>query len=150
MFAKTYQDRTYKNIGFDENGNDRRENSKYNIYTRESSATSSNDIFRLKYPQNLLIELSGMGGNPIAPYGDIKGNYTNTINSNLDAIKYTLNVASIAQMIAEASYQVINKNETKVDYETLTDIQDIIYKEFSKKIKSLQNEKKEEKDEYGR
>lgn len=150
MFAKTYQDRTYKNIGFDENGNDRRENSKYNIYTRESSATSSNDIFRLEYPQNLLIELSGMGGNPIAPYGDIKGNYTNTINSNLDAIKYTLNVASIAQMIAEASYQVINKNETKVDYETLTDIQDIIYKEFSKKIKSLQNEKKEEKDEYGR
>lgn len=150
MFAKTYQDRTYKNIGFDENGNDRRENSKYNIYTRESSATSSNDIFRLEYPQNLLIELSGMGGNPIAPYGDIKGNYANTINSNLDAIKYTLNVASIAQMIAEASYQVINKNETKVDYETLTDIQDIIYKEFSKKIKSLQNEKKEEKDEYGR
>ena len=91
-----------------------------------------------------------MGGNPIAPYGDIKGNYTNAINSNLDAIKYTLNVASIAQMIAEASYQVINKNETKVDYETLTDIQDIIYKEFSKRIKSLQNVKKEEKDEYDR
>ena len=150
MFAKTYQDKTYKNAGFDENGNNKSDNSKYIIYIKESKATSSNDIFRLEYPQNLLIELSGMGGNPIAPYGDIKGNYANTINSNLDAIKYTLNVASIAQMIAEASYQVINKNETKVDYETLTDIQDIIYKEFSKKIKSLQNEKKEEKDEYGR
>lgn len=150
MFAKTYQDKTYKNTGFDENGNNKRDNSKYIIYIKESNATSSNDIFRLEYPQNLLVELSDMGGNPIAPYGDIKGNYTNTINSNLDAIKYTLNVASIAQMIAEASYQVINKNETKVDYETLTDIQDIIYKEFSKKIKSLQNAKKEEKDEYGR
>ena len=150
MFAKTYQDKTYKNTGFDENGYNKRDNSKYIIYIKESKATSSNDIFRLEYPQNLLVELSGMGGNPIAPYGDIKENYTNTINSNLDAIKYTLNVVSIAQMIAEASYQVINKNETKVDYETLTDIQDIIYKEFSKRIKSLQNVKKEEKDEYDR
>lgn len=150
MFAKTYQDKTYKNTGFDENGNNRRDNSKYIIYIKESNATSSNDIFRLEYPQNLLVELSGMGGNPIAPYGDIKGNYTNAINSNLDAVKYTLNVASIAKMIAEASYQVINKNETKVDYETLTDIQDIIYKEFSKKIKALQNIEKEENEGYDR
>ena len=150
MLAKTYQDKTYKNTGFDENGNNRRENSKYNIYTKESSATSSNDIFRLNYPQNLLIELSGMGGNPIAPYGDIKGNYTNAINSNLDAVKYTLDVASIAQMISEATYQVIKKYEPDVKYEMLTGVQDIIYKEFSKKIKSLQNIEKEENEEYDR
>ena len=124
--------------------------SKYNIYTKESSATSSNDIFRLNYPQNLLIELSGMGGNPIAPYGDIKENYTNAINSNLDAVKYTLDVASIAQMISEATYQVIKKYEPDVKYEMLTGVQDIIYKEFSKKIKSLQNIEKEENEEYDR
>ena len=150
MLAKTYQDKTYKNAGFDENGNDRRENSKYNIYTRESSATSSNDIFRLKYSQNLLIELSAMGGNPIAPYGDIKGNYTNVINSNLDAVKYTLDVARIAQMISEATYKVIKKYEPNVNYEALTDVQDIIYKEFSEKIKTLQNMEKEENEEYDR
>ena len=150
MLAKTYQDKTYKNAGFDENGNDRRENSKYNIYTRESSATSSNDIFRLKYSQNLLIELSAMGGNPIAPYGDIKGNYTNVINSNLDAVKYTLDVARIAQMISEATYQVIKKYEPNVNYEALTGVQDIIYKEFSGKIKTLQNMEKEENEEYDR
>lgn len=150
MLAKTYQDKTYKNTGFDENGNNRRENSKYNIYTKESRATSSNDIFRLNYPQNLLIELSGMGGNPIAPYGDIEGNYTNAIHSNLDAVKYTLDVASIAQMISEATYQVIKKYEPDVKYEMLTGVQDIIYKEFSKKIKSLQNIEKEENEEYDR
>lgn len=150
MFAKVYQDKTYKNIGFDENGNDKRKNSRYVIYTKEGKATSSNDIFRLKYPQNLLIELSGMGGNPIAPYGDIKGNYANAINSNLDAIKYTLNVASIAQMVSEASYQVIKKIDPKVNYETLKDTQDIIYKEFSKKIESIQDKEIGEIEEYER
>lgn len=150
MLAKTYQDKTYKNTGFDEKGNNRRENSKYIIYTKESSATSSNDIFRLNYPQNLLIELSAMGGNPIAPYGDIQGNYTNVINSNLDAVKYTLDVASIAQKISETTYQVIKKHDPDVNYETLTSVQDLIYKEFSKKIKALQNMEKEENEEYDR
>ena len=91
-----------------------------------------------------------MGGNPIAPYGDIEGNYTNAIHSNLDAVKYTLDVASIAQMISEATYQVIKKYEPDVKYEMLTGVQDIIYKEFSKKIKSLQNIEKEENEEYDR
>ena len=98
----------------------------------------------------MLIELSKMGGNPIAPYGDINGNYTNLIKSNLDAVKYTLNTMSIAQKVAEASYQVINKNEPKLDYESLISVQDMIYEEFSKKIKSLQNIEKEEKEEYDR
>ena len=143
MLAKTYQEKTYKNSGLDENGNDKKESSKYGIYVNEANATSTNDMFRLKYPQNLLIELSGMGGNPIAPYGDIKENYKNTINSNLDSIKYTLKVASIAQMISESAYQVIKKFEGKVEYQEVTEVQDIIYKEFAKKIKSMQTNKEE-------
>ncbi len=143
MLAKTYQEKTYKNSGLDENGNDKKESSKYEIYVNEANATSTNDMFRLKYPQNLLIELSGMGGNPIAPYGDIKENYKNTINSNLDSIKYTLKVASIAQMISESAYQVIKKFEGKVEYQEVTEVQDIIYKEFAKKIKSMQSNKEE-------
>ena len=67
----------------------------------------------------------------------------NTINSNLDAIKYTLKVASIAQMISESAYQVIKKFEGKVEYQEVTEVQDIIYKEFSKKIKTMQNNEKE-------
>ena len=95
------------------------------------------------------IELSGMGGNPIAPYGN-KKNYTNTIKSNLDAIKYTLNVASIAQMISEASYQLIAKIDPKAEYQTLTEVQDIIYKEFSMKVEAMKNIKNKEEEENER
>ena len=91
-----------------------------------------------------------MGGNPIGPYGDIKGNYTNAINSNLDAINYTLNVASVAQMIAEHSYNVIKKLDPKVDYETLTSVQDIIYKEFAEKVQTFENLDKEKEEDYDR
>lgn len=150
LFAKAYQDKTYKNIGLNENGIDKKEISKYIIYTKDSNATSSNDIFRLTYPKDLLIELSGMGGNPIGPYGDIKGNYTNAINSNLDAVNYTLNVASIAQMIANHSYQVIKKLDPQVNYETLTSVQDIIYNEFAEKVQSLEQIKKEKEEDYDR
>lgn len=144
MFSKAYQDKTYKNTGIDEKGKNKKENSKYIIYTKESQSTSSNDIFRLIYPKDLLIELSGMGGNPIAPYADISGNYKNAINSNLEAVKYTLNVASIAQMISDATYQVIEKIDSDVKYDKLIAVQDMIYKEFSKRIENLQNIEKEE------
>ena len=150
LFAKAYQDKTYKNTGLNENGTDKKEISKYIIYSKDSNATSSNDIFRLTFPKDLLIELSGMGGNPIGPYGDIKGNYTNAINSNLDAINYTLNVASVAQMIAEHSYNVIKKLDPKVDYETLTSVQDIIYKEFAEKVQTFEKLDKEKEEDYDR
>lgn len=150
IFAKAYQDKTYKNKGVDENGANKKDTSKYIIYTKNSNPTSSNDIFRLTFPNDLLIELSGMGGNPIGPYGDIAGNYTNAINSNLDAINYTLNVASIAQMIAESSYKVVKKIDSKVDYETLISVQDIIYKEFAEKVQFLQNVEKEKEEDYDR
>ena len=145
MFAKLYSDKTYKDAGIDKDGNNKKEISKYKISTQNGSATSSNDIFRIMYPQDLLIELSGMGGNPIGPYGDIKGNYTNTIKSNLEAIKYTLNLASIAQIIAEASYKFIKKLEDKKEYNKVIELENIIYQEFSKKIKQLD---KMEKDKY--
>lgn len=145
MFAKLYSDKTYKNTGINEDGKNKKEISKYIISTQNAPATSSNDIFRIMYPQDLLIELSGMGGNPIGPYGDIKGNYTNAIKSNLDAVKYTLNVGSISQMIAEASYKFIKKFEDKEDYNKVIEIEDMIYQEFSKKVKQLD---KIEKDKY--
>ncbi|MCM1052657.1 MAG: hypothetical protein NC483_01585 [Ruminococcus sp.] len=48
--------------------------------------TSVSDIFNNLFPGVLLIELSKMGGNPIAPYGDKDGNYMNTMRSNIDAV----------------------------------------------------------------
>lgn len=109
------------------------------IKTKKESATSSNDIFRIMYPKDLLVELSGMGGNPIGPYGDIKGNYTNAMQSNLSAVNYTLKVANIAQIISEASYKVIKKLQGNQDYDKVTQVQDIIYQEFSEKVQQLEN-----------
>lgn len=147
LFAKLYSDKTYKNTGIDSDGKDKREVSKYTIKTQSAPATSSNDIFRIMYPKNMLIELSSMGGNPIGPYGDLKGNYTNTINSNLNAVKYTLKVANIAQMIAEASYKRIKQLKGNNDYDKVIQLEDIIYQEFSERIKQLE---KIEEDKYNK
>lgn len=150
IFAKIYQERTYKNTGITQTGEDKRDISKYIIHTKESKATSINDFFRLEYPKDLLIELSGMGGNPIGPYGDIKGNYTNAMISNLEAVKYTLDIACVAQMIAESSYKVIKKIDSQAEYEKIIEIQDMIYKEFSKNIKKMQGVGEKSKEDYER
>ena len=155
MFAKLYSDKTYKDYGINLEGKNKKEISKYIVKTQNSSATSSNDIFRIKYPKDLLIELSGMGGNPIGPYGDIKGNYTNAIKSNLDAVKYTLDIACIAQMIAEISYKRISKLKENKEYNKVIELEDMIYKEFSEKVRKLENtqkgnQKKEDEIEYDR
>lgn len=140
LFATAYSDKTYKDRRINEKGEDKKKISKYKIITAEDNATSSNDIFRLKYPKDLLIELSGMGGNPIGPYGDINGNYTNAMNSNLDAVKYILKIATVLQAIAEESYKVINQIGRNVQYEQLTSIEKLIYKEFSSAEKKISRE----------
>ena len=145
MFAKLYADKTYKNTGLDGEGRDKRELTKYVIKSQSTYATSSNDIFRLIYPQDLLIELSAMGGNPIGPYGDIAGNYTNTIKSNLDAVRYTLKLSIIAQMIAEASYEVIKKLDYDGNYDKVVELENAVYSEFSRRVRQLDRIEKEEK-----
>ena len=47
--------------------------------------TGYGDLLRQTYPGILLIELSKMGGNPIAPYGDLN-NLTSVMNDNISAI----------------------------------------------------------------
>lgn len=124
ILSQAYSSRTYKNIGADADGRDKRDKTKYIIKTEINSASSTNDIFRLKYPQNLLIELSGMGGNPIAPYGDIKGNYTNAIESNLDAVKFTLHVASLLRAMCEEFTQKIKVLKGQDDYDVVTSVEE--------------------------
>ncbi len=51
----------------------------------KSENTGFGDYLRSNYPGVLLIELSKMGGNPIAPYGDYN-NFNNVINDNIKAI----------------------------------------------------------------
>lgn len=95
--AMSYDRKTYKNA-LD------KQNSRYTILKKAGAPTSTNDIFRMKYPADLLIELSGMGGNPIAPYGDIKGNYTNVMESNLDAYSDFISNYEITNKLSKAAY----------------------------------------------
>ena len=98
-FSKFYARRTYKNATD-------KENSRYIVLTKRGKITTSNDVLRIKYPRDILVELSGMGGNPIGPYGDLKGNYTNLMQSNLEAFEFSVNFADISEKISSASYQM--------------------------------------------
>lgn len=141
MFAKVYSDKTYKNNGINKYGIDLRETSKYKIITNKSKATSSNDIFRLLYNQNILVELSALGGNPIAPFCNIDNLYNNIIDSNLDAVNHTLKVSSLAKKISEEFYEKV-KDLPDYDYEEVVRLEDIIYEEFNEKILELENKGK--------
>lgn len=121
-----------------------------------SPATSLNDIFRLKYPLDLLIELSAMGGNPIGPYGDIKGNYKNVMESNTVAVKQLLEYSTIIKMVSEESAKVFSKFGNKVvdpdgeQYKIKARLLDYVYIEFMEKVESLKkaNTREESKEDY--
>lgn len=141
LFARLYSDNTYKS-------KEQQANNNYLINLKNSKATSTNDIFRLLYPVDLLIELSPMGGNPIGPYGDIKGNYKNVMKSNFNAFKTTLELASLTKDIANASYKFYSKFEENKEYNKIIQMEDLIYKEFMDKVNNFKVKK--EKDEYER
>lgn len=98
--SQFYARRTYKNAGD-------REHSRYRILTGSGKVTSSNDLFRVKYPRDILVELSGMGGNPIGPYGDLQGNYRNLMESNFDAFKFAIGYSDVSEKLSQASYRMI-------------------------------------------
>lgn len=78
ILSKFYQENTIKNA------------SKYDIVKDQSGrAISVNDQLRQKYPGNILVELSPMGGNPIGPFGD-PNNIKNSIESNIYSFIYTM------------------------------------------------------------
>lgn len=78
ILSKFYQENTIKNA------------SKYDIVKGQSGrAISVNDQLRQKYPGNILVELSPMGGNPIGPFGD-PNNIKSTIESNIYSFIYTM------------------------------------------------------------
>ena len=56
------------------------------------------DLLRKTFPGVLMIELSLMGGNPLAPYGDINNIYR-TYNDNLKAFDDVLSYMSKCNVI---------------------------------------------------
>ncbi len=79
LLSKFYQELTIKN------------DSNYNIIVEKANKiTSVNDVIRINYLGDLLIELSPMMGNPIGMFGD-NTNIEKTINSNIQSFIYTIN-----------------------------------------------------------
>lgn len=73
--------------------------------TKDETLCSFDGYLRTLYPGIILIELSKMGGNPIAPYGDIKGNYIPTFENNLKAI---YNIITLSSTLKEKIYKKIS------------------------------------------
>ena len=126
IMAKAYSSRTIYN-----------NEKNYSIYKKEENPTSSNDYFRLKYPNDLLVELSPMGGNPIAPYGDIENNYKNVIKSNIEATKFTLYTGVLLKKISEEFSNKVSLVDDNTNYDLLTEVEDMIFSEFDKKSERL-------------
>lgn len=153
----------------DKTVSDRNKNTSYGIYPfgnkdlkndivnsddiKNSKATSTNDIIRLKYPLDLLIELSPMGGNPIGPYGDISENYNNVMTTNKEAVKNLLKYAAVLDKISESCKDTFSKieNSGKNDdekYYKKMEMMKYIYDEFTKRTTLL--EKNDEKSNLNR
>lgn len=121
VIAKLYEEKTYKNAHD-------KVNTRYTILKDGENISSINDVLKIKYPKDLLIELSGMGGNPLAPYGDIENNYCNLINSNIEAFKYSINKRAYAEKIYEVlADKVANMKYTDENVRNVYKFIDIMY-----------------------
>lgn len=76
VMAKVYKTKTSYQIG---------ENGETALGINDPDFRGTDELLRVIYPGVLLVELSKMGGNPIAPYGDKEKNYIPTIRQNLEA-----------------------------------------------------------------
>lgn len=115
LLSKFYQEHTIKNSG------------NYDIKKGQSGkVTSVNDELRLKYPGDILIELSPMGGNPIGPFGD-PNNIKSTIESNIQSFIYTM---SNLNKVITLTNQSLENNATNIE-ETYKSI-DEVYEQSKK------------------
>lgn len=79
--------------------------------------TGVGDLLRQKYIASFILELSKMGGNPIAPYGDKNGNFYLTMTSNFAAFNKTLETILTIKHLYESSYFMSYDEFGQVHYE---------------------------------
>ena len=90
----------------------------YKTAGHPSQITGVGDVLRKKYIASFILELSKMGGNPLAPYGDRENNYTLTMQANFDAFSKTLKTILSLQELYETSYTMLYDDFGQVHYET--------------------------------
>lgn len=102
--GKTYEEKTGK---FDP----------YKTMNYPDRITGVGDLLRKKYISSFVLELSKMGGNPISPYGDRKGNFTLTMISNMQANMKLLNTILTISHLYNSSYTMSYDEFGQVHYE---------------------------------
>ena len=91
-------------------------NSPYKTMGYPDRVTGVGDLLRKTYTSSFILELSKMGGNPIAPYGDREGNYNLTMTSNMRANNHLLKTILTISHLYESSYTMSYYEEGKVHY----------------------------------
>ena len=82
-----------------------------------SRITGVGDVLRKKYIASFLLELSKMGGNPIAPYGDKNVNYYLTMTANMQAAKQLMETIKEVAHLYDTSYFMYYDSLGNVHYE---------------------------------
>lgn len=106
MFAKFYQSETYKNLN--------NKDEKYVILKDSSVIRTLNGLYRVLYPLDMLVELSELGANPIGPYSNAK-NYNSIMESNLEAIKKSIQYLKISNKISDIIYCYMEENYKELE-----------------------------------
>ena len=106
MFAKFYQSETYKNLT--------NKDEKYVILKNSSVIRTLNGLYRVLYPLDMLVELSELGANPIGPYSNAK-NYNSIMESNLEAIKKSIQYLKISNKISDIIYCYMEENYKELE-----------------------------------
>ncbi len=91
----------------------------YNPYKTMSypgRITGLGDVLRKKYIASFVLELSKMGGNPIAPYGDRDGNYKYTMVSNMKAFNNLMETIKRLAHLYDSGYHMEYDAEGRVHY----------------------------------
>ena len=92
-------------------------NNAYKVMGHPDKVTGFGDVLRSKYAASFILELSKMGGNPIAPYGDYKGNYVPTMVANFEAMMVTLKTILELRNLYDLNYTVNYNDNGYVNYE---------------------------------
>lgn len=92
-------------------------NDPYKTVGHPNRITGVGDLLRKQYIASFVLELSKMGGNPLAPYGDRAGNYNLTMVSNFKACAKTMQTILEVSHLYDSSYKMTYDKAGRVTYE---------------------------------
>ncbi|MCI9110495.1 MAG: hypothetical protein HFH47_01635 [Bacilli bacterium] len=96
-----------------------KETGKYDPYRtmgHPSQVTGVGDLLRKTYLSSFILELSKMGGNPLAPYGDRQGNYNLTMEANMSASMQMMETILEMKHLYSSAYEMSYDENNRVVY----------------------------------